>query len=316
MEFLTSIEKINKRARAKFTQEPLLRALIGLNTRYQNRYIDTLNCSELIYREGGKLKSRYCRNRWCKVCNRIRTGLLINGYSEALENMPDKQFVTLTIKNVGAEKLRPAIKQMLKTCRKIQERRRKFDKLPGINAIRKLECTFNPDNNTYHPHFHFIVSSLEEAEYLKKAWINFYPEANEKAQDIRPAYNSAELFKYFTKLTSKTSLEARKYKSGTIKITNEYIYPEAIDIIFQAIEKIRIIQPMGKITMVKDEIDELQAEDIDETISQEEADTFYLWSNHYWFSPYTGTVLSSFKPTKKIITFAKRIRYLKKEPAT
>jgi hypothetical protein len=316
MEFLTTIEKINKRASAKFSQSFLMDAMIGLNSRYQNRYIDTLNCSELIYRENGKLKSRYCRNRWCKICNRIRTGILINGYSQALEEMPDKQFVTLTIKNVPAENLRTSIKEMLKTCRKIQETRRKRDKLSGINAIRKLECTYNAEKNNFHPHFHFIVSSREEAEYLKNAWIRYYPEVNEKGQDIREAYKPAELFKYFTKLTSKTATQERKYKTGKIRITDENMYPEAIDTIFQAIEKIRIVQPMGKIKLVKDEIEELQAETIDETVSQEDADTFYLWAETYWYSPYTGVILSSFKPTKKNFNFAKRIRYLTRDPVT
>jgi len=316
MEFLTTIEKINKRAMAKFSQSFLMEAMIALNSRYQKRYIDTLNCSELIYREGGKLKSRYCRNRWCKICNRIRNGILINGYSQALDAMPDKQFVTLTIKNVPAENLRTSIKEMLKTCRKIQETRRKKDKLPGINAIRKLECTYNAEKNNFHPHFHFIASTREEAEYLKNAWIRYYPEANEKAQDIREAYDAAELFKYFTKLTSKTGAKEIKYKSGTLRISEEYMYPEAIDTIFRAIEKIRIVQPMGKIKLVKDEIEELQAEIIDETVSQEDADIFYLWSGSYWYSPYTGVILSSFKPTKKNFNFAKRIRYLSNYPVT
>jgi hypothetical protein len=316
MEFLTTIEKLNKRASAKFSQSFLMDAMIGLNSNYQNRYIDTLNCSELIYREGGKLKSRYCRNRWCKICNRIRTGILINGYSQALDAMVDKQFVTLTIKNVPAENLRTSIKEMLKTCRKIQEIRRKRDKLPGINAIRKLECTYNAEKNNFHPHLHFIVSTKEEAEYLKNAWIRYYPEVNEKAQDIREAYNPAELFKYFTKLTSKTATKEKKYKTGKIRITDEYMYPEAIDTIFQAIEKIRIVQPMGKIKLVQDEIEELQAEIIDETVSQEDADTFYLWAESYWYSPYTGVILSSFKPTKKNFNFAKRIRYLVRDPIT
>jgi hypothetical protein len=316
MEFLTTIEKINKRAFAKYSQSFLIDALIGLKSKYEKRYNDTKFCSEIIQRQGGKLTARYCRNRWCKVCNRIRTGILLKGYEKALENMPDKQFVTLTIPNVTANNIRSSIKHMIKSCRLIQERRRKIEKLPGINAIRKLECTYNAEKNTYHPHFHFIVSTKKEAEYLKDAWINLYPEANNRAQDIREAYDAAELFKYFTKLTSKTGAKEIKYKSGTLRISEEYMYPEAIDKIFQAIEKIRIVQPMGKIKMIRDDIDELQAEEIDETVSQESADKFYIWAESYWYSPYTGAILSSFKPSKKNTIFAKRIRYLEKEPAT
>jgi len=228
--------------------------------------------------------------------------------------MKDKQFLTLTIPNVPGAQLRNTIKCMILAVRNIQEHRRRILKLPGINCIRKLECTYNAEKNTYHPHFHFIIDGIQDAEYLLDQWLKKYPEADRRAQKIVEAYNPAELFKYFTKLTSKTGTVVDK--KGKIKIAQEYHFPEALDFIFQAIERIRIIQPMGKIKLVKDDIDELHAEEVDETLEQDvEINKFYIWNGTNWYSPYTGVLLSSFEPNQNLRIFAGKIRYLERLPA-
>lgn len=314
---MTSIEKFTKRASTKYLQEPLMKALIGLNTKLCKKYNDTLNCSSLIYHENGMLKSRYCWNRWCRICNRIRTGQLINDYSPALDAMRDKYLVTLTIPNVPGEKLRDAIRRMNANIRQIQENRRQRDKRLGINAIRKLECTYNASENTYHPHFHFIVDGLQDSQYLRYKWLELNPNANPDAQDIRECYSEKELFKYFTKLTSSELVSVTA--NGKVKVKNEHHYPEAIDTIFQAIERIRIIQPMGNVRIVKDrekEGPELIAEEADETITQnEEENKFYMWNGSNWYSPYTGEMLTNFVPCKKLTIFRGKMRYLNKEVA-
>jgi diadenosine tetraphosphate (Ap4A) HIT family hydrolase len=228
--------------------------------------------------------------------------------------MKDKQFLTLTIPNVTGQQLRTTIKKMIATVRGIQEHRRKKLKQPGINCIRKLECTYNAEKNTYHPHFHFIIDGINDANFLLEAWLDKYPEADRRAQKIVEAYDAQELFKYFTKLTSKTTTVVDK--RGKIKIAQEYHFPEALDSIFQAIERIRIIQPMGKIKLVQDDINELHAEEIDETLEQDaESNKFYIWNGSNWYSPYTNVLLSSFEPNINLRIFAGKIRYLQREPA-
>jgi len=303
---MLTIEKINKRAKSKFTQQRLIESMINLDTKYQSKYIDTLHCSSLIYQKGEELTSRYCKHRWCRICNRIRTGKLINGYQLAIDGMKDKQFLTLTIPNVSAEKLRLSFKSMILAMRKIQEKRRS-KKMDGINCIRKLECTYNALENNYHPHFHFIVDGIDQANYMIEEWLKLFPDANLKAQKVVEAHDPMELFKYFTKLTSKTGNDDPTQKN------EDYAYPEALDIIFQSIEKLRIIQPMGKIKMVSDEIDELNAIAVDETIANDVDDKFYIWQGSYWYSPFTGIVLSSFAPDENLIKFANRIKYITKE---
>jgi len=306
--FTNSLEVLNKRAKAKYSQEPLLNALIELNSPLKHQYINAMDCSSILNAQGDKLTSRYCGNRFCKVCNRIRTGKLINGYADQLLSLKDPQFLTLTIPNVTALNLRDTVKNMGKTMRKIQDNRRKND-LPLIKGVRKLECTYNTNLNNYHPHYHLIIESETIANEVINEWLLYYPEANIKAQKTVTATNCAELFKYFTKLTSNTG---KKYINGT-RARDEWHYPEAIDVIFTSIVNLRIIQPMGGLKMVSDEIEELQTDVIDGETLEIKEQHIYIWSGENWFSPITGELLSSFRPKIHLRKFREKIRYLQKE---
>ena len=69
-----------KRAKAKFLTNGLSFPLIDLNSPLKKSYWLTWHCTSVLLQEGQKITSRYCNNRWCIVCNRIRTAKLINGY--------------------------------------------------------------------------------------------------------------------------------------------------------------------------------------------------------------------------------------------
>jgi hypothetical protein len=303
-----------KRAKAKFSQNTVLRHLVKLNSKLKEKYIQSQFCSFSLMQSGQTFTARYCKQRWCKVCNRIRTGKLMRGYSDTIEAMKEPQFLTLTIPNVEAENLRDSIKQMTANVQKIQDLRRK-NKQPLLKAIRKLECTYNPDRNNYHPHFHFIIESKEQAEQLKAAWINRNPEALEYLQDIRPATNPIELFKYFAKLTSKSSKDTRIFKHGK-KSREEYHYPKALDTIFSSIQGLRIIQPMGGIKMVSDEIEEIESV---ENVESENDNAVWMWKKigtdkekftYDWVNIFTGELLTGYEPNDKEWKYSKRIRYL------
>ena len=51
----------------------------------------------MLLQEGGKLSAKYCGNRWCLVCNSIRTAKLFAAYGPTLRSWEDAHFVTLTI---------------------------------------------------------------------------------------------------------------------------------------------------------------------------------------------------------------------------
>jgi len=293
----TTKETYKKRSRAKYGQEKYIKALISLDSELKEGYTNTLYCSSVIQQQGKKFTSSYCGYRWCKICNRIRTGKLINGYQAEIDKMQDKQFVTLTRRNVSAEDLRATIIKMTKTIRLIADLRRK-QKLHPIKAIRKIEVTYNPDKNNYHPHLHFIVEGKQEAEYILDAWLKRHPlEANLQAQDIRPAENPIELFKYFTKLTAKTSQGESAY------------YVEALDKIFIAMKDLRVFQPSGGIKKVSEIVENQETQILEEA---QESTSIWLHIDKDWFNMETGEALSDYIPTKKERKFRNKIRYLPK----
>lgn len=280
---------LNKRARAKYVQTNLVLKLSDLNSTLSTSYRNTYYCSDQLEQTGTILKGRYCSNRWCLVCNRIRTGNLINGYLEPLKALSDKYFVTLTVPNVPAEKLPDEISRLQQNFKLIQETARKAKtKLVGL---KKLECTYNFYRNDFHPHFHAIISGAYEAGYLYNEWLLRFPESKEIGQDIKPADDNTckEMFKYFTKLFSKKK-----------RVFN----PEALDIIFRAIRGRRIFQPIGglrKNKSVNENLEALRAE-IYSFLDDATGDIWqWNYNVHDWINLHTGELLTGFIPSENIV---------------
>jgi len=229
----------------------------------------------------------------------------MNGYKCALDSLDDPQFLTLTIRNVKIGELRSSIKGMIKTMRLIQDLRRKR-KQPPMKCIRKIECTYNPDTDEYHPHLHIIIEKEHIAKEVLQEWIHRYPEqADYKGQDITSAFDPIELFKYFAKLTSKSKKDEKRYKGAKL-IRDEWHYPEALDLIFRAIEGIRIIQPMGGIKMVNDDIDDVEVQEIE---GIENDITIWMFKRNDWYNPQTGELLTGYEPSQNEFRYSHRIRY-------
>jgi hypothetical protein len=219
--------------------------------------------------------------------------------------MQDKQFITLTVKNCTGDKLRQTIETMIKQFRQIQDLRRKQKKTP-LKCIRKIECTYNPDTNEYHPHLHLILEGFRQGCELIYEWLKRNPTAVMEAQDIRQCYEPIELFKYFAKLTSKSGKDTKHYK-GSKLINDEWHYPEALDLIFRSIEGIRIIQPMGGVKMVSDEIEELETQEV-ENIQEE--NTIWIYRGSDWIDTSTAEMLTGYYPTEREHKYSQRIKYI------
>jgi len=304
--FNASRAVFRKRAKAKFVQQKLLRALIKLGSPLAKRYDNTIFCSTVLEQDGNKLRSRFCKARWCNVCNRVRTAKLIKGYGSAIESMSDPRFVTLTVPNVPGPELRSEIKRMISEFRKIQELRRKLKK-PLLKGIRKLEVTYNPDLNNYHPHFHFIIEGEQNAQELINSWMDRNTIADIRGQDQREAKSPVELFKYFTKLTSKSKSDTIIIKAGKM-IRIEYSYPEALDFVFQTIEGIRIFQPIGGIRYVKEDPEDYETVTVEDIENEENA--LWIYQNKDWVNVYTGELLTGYEPSRRDLSKRKKIRYL------
>lgn len=247
------LKPLQKRAISKYLTNKNIFPLIDLNSTLKPAYWNSYHCTNVLLQDGQKITGRYCNNRWCLVCNRIRTAKLINGYLPVIKSeFKNPFFVTLTVPNVDGSVLRQTICKMIKSFVRINRQLR--DQKTGIKGIRKIECTYNTALKSFHPHFHLLVDGKIQADVLISAWLYENKDSDIRGQDSRPADDNSliELFKYSTKMT-------------TEKDTRVMMSPDALDLIFKALYKIRTYQPIGIKKLVPDEdIDELQAEQIEE----------------------------------------------------
>lgn len=288
---------LTKRARAKLVTNTLVLQLVNLDSPLKKAYWNTYHCAKVIEQRGKTLKTKYCKNRWCLVCNRIRTAILIRGYEDSLTKLHDSHFVTLTFPNVSADVLREEIKGMYDRFNKIKRRLRKRGiKLRGI---RKLECTFNQGTRMYHPHYHLIIEGKEAADALLDEWLMEYPSAVRDAQLVVPTNDGSikELMKYFTKI-----LPSKKSKTDKLRL-----HPESLDVMFQAMQGLRVFQPLGIAKSVSEDIEDLEKKEYD-VLEQEYA--VWLWEQDCsdWLDVLTFEPLTDYCPEPVTLRFIELIR--------
>jgi hypothetical protein len=255
-----------KRGRADFFSTNLKIALHNANTAspIRSRYLLSTFCNRELTKEGDKITAKYCGQRWCVTCNRIRTAQLINAYLPEVQDIKDARFITLTLKNCPGEELRTRIQWMVKAWAKIQK---KIARNKEIKGYRKLEVTHNQRFNDYHPHFHAIVDGKENADWIIKEWLiicqNEEIEALAEWQDERPADLDAmkELFKYTAKILPKKpkgkTWEETFNNPGKVKR-----FLEGQDTIYQALYRVKTFQPFG-FKPKKDEKEEEERLDVE-----------------------------------------------------
>lgn len=249
----------------------------------RDSYKRSFLCQQTLYNTGEGLKSLYCKNRWCPTCNRINTSRLILEYSPTLSECENLYFVTLTKPNVKGEELKGEIEDILNTFRKILNSRclRKYLK-QGVIGLRKLECTYNNETDTYHPHLHLLISSRECGEEIIKRWLESNPTSKPVSQDIRECGTEKgkylEIFKYFSKLIGKD------------KNTGGYYFNSRVmDIIFNSMKGKRVYGKIGnfKCNPVSSDLTQEHTEEI----IKELLDTptgMYVYRNPQGFIGYYG----------------------------
>lgn len=273
-----------KRARSKYLSFGLAINLKQNNPEspLEKSYYGSMLCSGIMRQEGKKLVTTYCKQRWCAVCNRIRTAKTISGYLPVIRALDEIYFVTLTKKTVLSPDLKKSIDLMNSTWRKITDiaRNKRF----LFQGIRKAECTIRP-NGLYHYHFHVVISGKENAEWLVKNWLKrLGNNADSKAQDCRKADEQSlkEIFKYFTKLTASN-------KQGERKL---YDY-RRMDVIFQAMRNRRVFQPFGGLRILSEEIEDINSQDFE---CLEDAEQVWKWYSEDWIND-CGECLTGYHPS-------------------
>ena len=297
------VAPLRKRARKKWLTATIAAGLGRLTSPLANAYRNTQNCGDVLRQEGGKLSAKYCGNRWCLVCNSIRTAKLFDAYGPTLRGWEDAHFVTLTIPNVSGAELHGAVREMLGELPKIARAIRRTDRL-DIRAVRKLETTYSLRRQDFHPHFHLVVNSRAVGDALVRRWLGRFPKANEKAQHVEKCDKGSvgELFKYFTKLTVK-GLDGQHTAPP----------PRALDTIFKAVRRLRTFQAMGFVAPkasveADDEVITLDAGTVSPS-RRSESLVEWEWSGELtdWIDYETGEVLTGYEPSDKMRALVSRI---------
>jgi hypothetical protein len=286
---------------------PLAVTLAELRTPLEQAYRNTVYCSANLQQEGGTLVTRYCGNRWCLCCNRIRTGRAMNRYLPVVDTWERSQLVTLTIRNVRADLLPVAIRGMIKQFQAIKLAMRRTDKVKLV-ALRKLECTYNSQRDDYHPHFHIVTKDRAMAQLLRDRWLDAYGEvADAKGQDVRPCdgHSLREVFKYFTKLMAK-----QRHKSDS-QGKSAPVDPRALNVIFTAMRSLRVYQPVGfkGVADVPDENAEIAPDQATPALTRPTETILWEWSQALtdWIDQRTGECLTGYEPAVKFRDFVERI---------
>jgi hypothetical protein len=284
---------LKKRARSKWYTQGIIGGLLYLDSPLHKYYQSAYYCSHVVSQRGQKFTSKYCNTRVCHICNRIRTAKMISGYLKQYQSLSGVYFLTLTIKNVKGSQLRSTISEMTRQfsliIRVLAERRGK-----PVSGVRKIECTYNPITDEYHPHLHALID--RDAQEIIDMWLKRFPKpkteeegrtyAERDWQECKPADINTlkELFKYTTKL------QADKLQKGK----GIQVYLNAIDTIMKALYGKRTMQPFGKIKKVNEEVEELDAqlyEDMPEYTFIE-----WVWEKHDWHSQELNNVLTGYQP--------------------
>ncbi len=215
----------------------------------EKSYWNTYYCQQNIVTADGKLYGKYCKNRFCTLCCANRKAEMINKYHPIMKEWKEPYFLTLTVKSCKAHQLKPYIKVMLKTFKKITEKyRKRHQRGKGLKlvGIKSLESNFNPKTHTYNPHFHIITKDKWMAEVIKREWINRSKKgyAVHWCQKIIPITNMEtglmEIIKYGSKIFTEPDLKNKAKRTDTV-----YIYLKALNTILTAMKGERIFDRFG-----------------------------------------------------------------------
>lgn len=231
-----TVELLDKRAERKAITSSQINHLLKLDSPLKNQYERTSRCSEILFLKEHqltgqqKVTANYCGKRFCSVCSAIKTAEMMIGYYKPVSDLLDVHFVTLTVPAVKANRLKSEMKSMIKTFSKLKDSMRKSGQ--PLSGIRKIECNYNPEADTFNPHFHLIIESRINSVEIVDKWLKYNPAAVIEAQDIQKADDKTlkELFKYSVK-----------------SVIGKRFNPEAQDNIYRALSGVRTFQNFGNV---------------------------------------------------------------------
>lgn len=270
----STVEDIEKYTNKKLKNEVFSELIEGRISNNAHRSVQECGSyllfgSNLVQKKDKLLGANFCKNRFCPVCARRISIKIAEGINTTMsylnkEKAQEFLFLTLTVPNCTAEQLNDTIKHINKSFDKMFRRAEVKNSINGF--IRKLEVTYQsepiitkelyrrkkkyydhrglgigdkePNYNTYHPHFHVILSVdksylTNAKKYITKAkWLKLWQQAtgdNSITQvDIKRVYTG----------DSNSIQEISKYSA---KDSDYLISQEVFDVFYHALKGKQLI---------------------------------------------------------------------------
>ena len=180
------------------------------------------------------INARFCKHRLCPMCGWRRSR---RWYSRMIQilNHPEMSgyeylFLTLTVKNVKADRLKPTIRLMFDGFKKMATKDHKF-KAAASGWYRTLEITYNSDRGDYHPHIHVLIAvnpSYFKTTYIDHPeWVEMWRRHSQLAYNpvvhVKKVYERKGMIAEVTKYVIKP-MDIESCKLKTIQELNETLY--------------------------------------------------------------------------------------------
>lgn len=228
------------------------------------------------------INANFCKDRFCPMCQ--WRGAAKESYSlaimmTAIERELNYKFIflTLTVKNVGADKLDDELKLLSRAFSNLMKRvNRKTEVSKGY--VRKLEVTYNKDRNDYHPHVHALIavnkSYFTSSSYIsQKTWLRMWREVTGKTGvDERGRDEISQLNVQRVKDINESALEVGKY---TVKSVEYLDNQQVFDVMLHVLHGKRLIAFAG---CFKDYRDKYKKDELNKYMETDLTDYVYrLW---------------------------------------
>lgn len=219
-------------AKAEQAKDPEHRAEWG---RWRKRYARSSFCCHDVEQQGDLLKGGHrCNGKWCRLCSRIKAGDKFSKYGKQLADLPELHLVTVTQgPRVTADQLPDTLQGMVKAWRKLYRKLR--DRGIVMKGYRALEITYDAHLQTYHPHFHILVSGIDAATGIQSLWMQHYGEqVSQGGQECRVILSHqregavVEILKY----THKTVDDKELVAPAPLHVINAATYGKQMKVAF------------------------------------------------------------------------------------
>lgn len=259
-------------------------------------------------------KSNSCGNRFCPICtwNKAKKdAVMISTVMKAIREEKEQEFIflTLTAPNVAGSQLKDEINQFNKAFKKLFDRRNVKKVITGY--VRKLEVTYNserfitrdmydrspsyfenrglkiddnnPNYDTYHPHFHVLMSVNKSyfnqgTQYIKQSkWLDMWRECMDDMSitqvDIRKVRSSE-------KSENGAILEVAKYSA---KGNELYHSKDVFEIFYKALKGRQLITFNG---LFKEYVKKFKNKELEKYQDKDETNYTHLLTSIWKTSKY------------------------------